>query len=341
MPAEGSGAIAYLKEYLVALYWEFFLAFRVLRAEGFDAIHACNPPDLIVLVGAFFKYLFGKRFLFDHHDINPEFYEAKFGRRDFFWRLLSFFERLTFRVADVSIATNESYRQIAIERGRMSPEKVFVVRSGPNLSRLKRVPPNPDWKKGATRLVAYVGVIGEPEGIDLLLEAIRHIVVVLRRRDVHFVIVGGGPQLDAVRRLSTDLGVEQAVTFTGRIPDSELMEILSTADVGVNPDRWSPYNDKSTMNKVMEYMAMGLPLVQFDSTEGRFSAGDASLYAKRNDPVSLAELILDLIDDPALREKMGAYGRDRVVAELSWEHEEPKLLAAYDALFRTEPRAVR
>ena len=336
LPPEGQGAVGYLKEYATALYWEFRLAFRVSREQGFDAIHICNPPDLLFLVGTFFKLFGRKRLLFDHHDINPEMYEAKFGRRDIFWHLLKFFERLTFMFSDVSIATNESYRRIAIERGKMPAEKVFIIRSGPSLKRLRRVPPNPSWKAGRTYLAGYVGVIGESEGIDLLLEAVRHIVEKRKRTDVQFVVIGSGPYLATAKALCTDLGVNSFVRFTGRISDAELLEILSTADIGVNPDRWSPFNDKSTMNKTLEYMALGLPLVQFDSTEGRFSAGDAALYAKRNDSADFGDKIIELLSDDCLRQKMSAYARLRIENQLGWDHEEPKLLSAYEMLFSDE-----
>ncbi len=332
LPMEAEGALGYALEYTTALLKQFLLAWRVFLTRGFDAIHACNPPDDIFLIGAFFK-LFGKRFLFDHHDINPELYEAKFGRRDFFYRLMLAWERWTFRFADVSIATNESYRRIAIERGRMAPDRVFVVRSGPKLDRLKQVPPVETLKQGRPYLVGYVGVMGRQEGIDYLLRAVRHIVHNLGRADIHFGLVGGGTSLEEMKRYARELGVEDHVTFTGRVPDQQMLEMLNTADVCVNPDVANEMNDKSTMNKIMEYMALGKPVVQFDLTEGRYSAQDASLYARPNDEVDLAEKIVHLIDQPELRSRMGEIGRRRVVEELSWEHESPKLLHAYDVLF--------
>jgi glycosyltransferase involved in cell wall biosynthesis len=332
LPVEGAGALGYAMEYSTALFWEFVLAWRVLLTRGFDAIHACNPPDNIFLIGGFFKLL-GKRFLFDHHDINPELYEAKFGRRDAFYRLIRAWERWTFRTADVSIATNESYRRIDIERGGMDPERVFVVRSGPNLERLKILPPKPELKKGRRFLVGYVGVMGRQEGIDHLLEAVRHIVHELGRDDVHFGLVGGGTELEAMKALAGELGVADYVTFTGRVPDREMLEMLNTADVCVNPDVANEMNDKSTMNKIMEYMALGKPIVQYDLTEGRFSAQEASLYARPNDPVDLARKIVELLDDPERRARMGAFGRRRVERELEWRYEAPKLLQAYDVLF--------
>jgi len=332
LPLEAEGAPGYLLEYSTALFWEFVLAWKVLFRHGFDAIHACNPPDNIFLIGGFFKLL-GKKFLFDHHDINPELYEAKFGRRDFFYRVMLAWERWTFRLADVSIATNESYRKIAIERGGMDPERVFVVRSGPKLDRLKILPPVEALKQGRKYLVGYVGVMGRQEGIDYLLQALKYIVYEKKRTDVHFGLVGGGTSLEEMQALAVSLEVADYVTFTGRVPDDEMLAMLNTADVCVNPDVANEMNDKSTMNKIMEYMALGKPVVQFDLTEGRFSAREASLYARGNDVADMAEKILYLLDRPELRAKMGNYGKQRVENELEWRHEEPKLLAAYDALF--------
>ena len=332
LPVEASGAVGYAVEYAVALAWTFALSWRVLFTRGFDVIHACNPPDLFFLIGGFFR-LFGKKFVFDHHDLNPELYEAKFGRRDFFHRLMLKLEYWTFRSADVSIATNESYRRIAIGRGRMPPERVFVVRSGPSLERLKILPPVERLKRGRKYLVGYVGVMGRQEGIDYLLRAVRHIVFYFGRDDIHFGLVGGGTSLEEMRVLAQELGVADHVTFTGRVPDSEMLAMLNTADICVNPDIANDMNDKSTMNKIMEYMALGKPIVQFDLAEGRFSAQHASLYARNNDALNLAEKILELLDDPARRAAMGEFGRGRVANELEWRHEAPKLLAAYEALW--------
>lgn len=335
LPLEARGALGYLLEYGASLWFEFVLALKVLRRHGFDAIHACNPPDNIFLIGLLFKRLAGKRFLFDHHDINPELYEAKFGRRGLAHRLLLLAERLTFKLADVSIATNESYRRIAIERGRMPPERVFVVRSGPSLERLRRLPPEPRLKRGRRYLIGYVGVIGAQEGIPYLIDAAHHIVHGMGRQDVHFAIVGGGPALDAARALAARGGLSQHVEFYGRVPDGELLAVLNTADVCVNCDEVNAMNDKSTMNKIMEYMALGKPIVQFELTEGRFSAQAASLYARANDARDLAEKIVELLEDPERRAEMGRFGRQRIERELAWKHEVPKLLAAYDALFET------
>ncbi|TYL92029.1 glycosyltransferase family 4 protein [Bradyrhizobium rifense] len=330
---EARSVYFYFVEYGVALFWEFLLAWRVLFERGFDAIHACNPPDLIFLIGGFFKLFFGKKFVFDHHDINPELFEAKFGKRNLLYRVVVALERLTFAVSDISIATNHSYREIAIKRGRMEPSRVFVVRSGPNLERLRIVPPDPSVKKGRDYCVGYVGVLGAQEGINYLLEAVRHIVSDLDRHDIQFCIAGGGPELERLKALAVELGVADYVTFAGRVSDDELLRILNTADVCVNSDECNPMNDKSTMNKIMEYMALAKPIVQFDLTEGRFTALDASLYAKANDSVDFAAKIVELLGDAKRRVQLGEFGRARVVDRLAWPHEAPKLINAYEVLF--------
>jgi glycosyltransferase involved in cell wall biosynthesis len=334
VPVEGEGAKGYAIEYSVALARSFMLCWKIFLKDGFDVIQACNPPDLFFIIGRVFK-LFGKKFVFDHHDINPELYEAKFGKRGVFYWLLLKLERWTFRTADVSIATNESYRRIAMERGGMAPERVFVVRSGPSLERMKIGPPDDKLKRGRSYLVGYVGVMGKQEGVDYLLRAIQYLVFNLHRTDIHFGLVGGGTSLGAMKGLAAELGVADFVTFTGRVTDDEMLAMLNTADICVNPDIANEMNDKSTMNKIMEYMALGKPIVQFDLAEGRYSAQAASLYARKNDFADLAVKIVGLVDNPQLRAEMGACGRKRVECELEWRHEAPKLLAAYDSLWKS------
>lgn len=334
LPVEGAGALGYFVEYTSALIWQFILSLKIHARTGFDVIQACNPPDTIFLIGLFYKLFFKKRFVFDHHDINPELYIAKFDRKDLFYRLMLLLERLTFKVADCSIATNNSYREIAIERGRMDPEKVFVVRSGPSLERLMKVAPIAEWKNGRRYMIGYVGVMGEQEGIDHLIEAARVMVFEKQRKDVQFVLVGDGTIRRSLEKSVRELKLEDYITFTGRVSDSILLEILSTADVCVNPDVANDMNDKSTMNKIMEYMAMGKPIVQYDLVEGKYSARRASLYAERNNPSSIAENIILLLDHPDVREQMGAFGEKRVHNELHWGIESIKYLNVYKTLRR-------
>jgi len=335
---EARGMAFYFVEYALALFWEFVLAWRVYFTRGFDVIHACNPPDLIFLVGGFFKLLLGTKFVFDHHDINPELFEAKFGTRNLLYRVITALERWTFAIADISIATNNSYRAIAIGRGRMDPDRVFVVRSGPNLNRMRIVPPDPSLRKGRKYLVGYVGVIGAQEGLDYLLAAARYLVQDLKRTDVQFCVAGSGPELEQLKASAVEMGVADYVTFAGRVSDDVLLKILNTSDVCVNSDECNAMNDKSTMNKIMEYMALGKPIVQFDLTEGRFTAEEASVYARKNDSVDFADKILELLADEPRRQSMGEFGRARVVDHLAWPHEAPKLLRAYERVFA--PQAV-
>ncbi len=329
LPVEADSALGYGLEYSLSLLMEFWLAIRIAVTRGFDVIHGCNPPDTIFLIARFFK-LFGKRFIFDHHDINPELYEAKFARRDAWYRLLCRLERWTFAAADVSIATNESYRRIAIERGGMSPERVFVVRSGADLSRVKVATPRNELRRGKRFLVGYVGVIGKQEGLDLLLESVAYLRHERGRDDIQFTIVGDGTEVAALKEMSRRLDIDACVEFAGSVSDQDLWEILSTADVCVNPDRANAMNDKSTMNKILEYMALGKPIVQFDLTEGRHSARGSSLYARPNDTRDFALKVHELLDDPERRQAMGAVGRKMIDTDLAWHHQVPSLLKAYE-----------
>jgi glycosyltransferase involved in cell wall biosynthesis len=339
LPREAHGPVRYIVEYGSALFWELLLATRVFVTRGFDVIHACNPPDMIFVVGGLFKLLFGTRFVFDHHDLCPELYEAKFGRRDLLYHALLACERLTFCVADMSIATNDSYRRIAIERGGMHPDRIFVVRSGPDLKRIRPVQPNDALKRGRRYLVGYIGVMGVQEGLHYLIEAACHIVHRLHRHDIHFGLVGDGPERQELQDRCTELGLKEYFTFAGRVSDAMLLEMICTADVCINSDVVNPMNDKSTMNKIMEYMAVSKPIVQFDVTEGRFSAQDASVYARPNDPIDLAHKIVDLLDDPQRRQSMGEYGRRRVESDLAWHHQAPLLLSGYERLMKPSAAA--
>jgi glycosyltransferase involved in cell wall biosynthesis len=338
---EASGPLGYLIEYSWALAAEFYLALRAYARTRFRILHACNPPDNIFLIGLFFK-LFGVRFLFDHHDLNPELFEAKFGKKaGLLYRLVCLAERLTFRTADVSIATNESYREVALTRGGMRPERVFVVRSCPELQKMHLGPAQPELKRGKPFLVVYLGVMGPQDGLDLLMESVDFIVNDRNRHDISFVLIGRGSELPKLQRLVAGMGLESAVNFTGRIPDDELAAYLSTADVCVAPDPSNPMNDKSTMNKILEYMAYSRPVVLYDLTEGRRSAGDAALYARPNDPVDFAEQILKLLDSESLRRELGARGRQRIEEALNWEIEEKALLKAYETALHATRRPGR
>lgn len=339
-PEAHSGALAYAREYGISLWQMFRLARKVRRERGFDVIQGCNPPDLIFLLGLWYRWR-GVRYLFDHHDVCPELFEAKFHKKGLLYRVMLLWERMTFSVADVSLATNESFRQVALSRGRMAPEDVFVVRSAPRVEMFELREPDPELKKGASILMGYVGVIGQQEGMDLLVEAADYLIRDLGKSDVHFAIIGFGPHLSEVEQDIVSRGLESYFTFTGPLYGDDLLRVLNTADIGVSPDPKNPMNDISTMNKVMEYMTLEKPVVQFSLKEGRASAGEASLYARANDSKDFAEKLRTLIEDPEMRTRMGKLGRARVLEKLSWDHSVPHLLAAYERVFsdRTEKAA--
>jgi glycosyltransferase involved in cell wall biosynthesis len=332
IPPEGNNALGYLWEYGVALFWESLYAWWIYLRRGFHVIQGCNPPDNIFLVALAFK-LFGVKYVFDHHDANPELYISKYEKEGFLYRTQVLLEKWTFRCSDVSIATNHTYKELAVRRGGMAEEDVFVVRNGPDLATFKLVAPKPELKYGKRFLVGYVGTMSIQEGLDILVDVAQY-VKQSGRRDVHFTCVGGGPGLAGLRQMVRDMNLEDTMNFTGRIPDQDLIAVLSTADVCVNPDKPCEMNSISTMIKIMEYMAMGKPIVQFDLKEGRFSAGQASLYSDNKDLVKgFAGNILWLLDHPEERKRMGEIGRHRVERELAWEYSVPHLLAAYERVF--------
>ena len=333
LPTEGNGAIGYAREYFSALWNEYRLARKIYKKHGFHVIHGCNPPDDIYMVARMFRGK-GVDYVFDHHDICPELYEAKFGKKSgLFYKSQLWLERNTYRHCTFAFVTNESYRRIAIERGGMNPDKVHVLRSGPRLERLVIRPPKPEIKRGRRFMIGYLGVIGQQEGIQYMLQAAKHIRDNMGRDDIFWGIVGGGPHLDELRRLCTSMGLDDIVEFTGRVDDNKMLDYLNTADICVNSDEYNEMNDKSTMNKVLEYMALGKPIVQFDLTEGRYSAQGASLYARPNDAVDMAEKVVSLLDDPDRRAEMSRIGRDRIVNHLSWDHTSRALLETYDRYF--------
>jgi len=332
MGQEGDSPLGYLWEYGSALFWQFWYAWWIFLRRGFHVIQGCNPPDDIFLVALPFK-LFGVKYIFDHHDANPELYISKYGVEGAFYKAQVLLESLTYRFSDVVMATNASYAGLAVTRGCIAPEDVFIVRNGPDLETFRAVPPNSALKFGKPYLVGYVGNMSTQEGLDILLEAALRIKT-LGRRDIHFTCIGGGPGLPGLRKMLQEKGLEDMVNFTGRVSDQQLMETLSTADVCVNPDKPCEMNDISTMIKIMEYMALGKPIVQFDLREGRFSAQDAALYADtRNQVADFAAKIVWLIDHPDERKKMGEFGRKRVEKELAWEYSVQNLLAAYQRAF--------
>ncbi len=335
---EAHGRVGYVFEYAFALAVEFYLAWKVYARSRFRIMQGCNPPDTIFLIALAFKLL-GVQFVFDHHDLSPELYEAKFGRRGLIYKMVCLAERLTFRAADLSIATNESYQQIAIERGGMKPENVLVVQTCADLSEVSRGQPKPELKGGKRHMVLFVGVMERQDGLRLLVESIEYLVKHKRREDTRFVLIGSGTELPILKTLATQSGVDDFVEFTGLLPHEQVGPYLSTADVCVAPDPLNSLNNKSTMIKIFEYMAYSRPVVLYELEEGRRVAGDSALYARPNDPIDFANQIEKLLESEELRKKLGESGRKRTEEGLNWKVQSAKLVAAYAGLLAADDLA--
>ena len=326
LKAATGGPRGYLQEYGTALWHTWRLAKKV---GPVDVVHACNPPDLFYLIAKRLKRR-GARFIFDQHDLVPELYLSRFDRgEDLLYRAVARLERKTYQAADIVISTNESYREAALTRGGKRPEDVFVVRSAPVVERFHEVPAEPELKKGKPYLLCYLGVMGPQDGVDYALRSLASLRET--RTDWHAVFMGGGDTFDEMVALAEKLKLDDLVEFTGRISDEDLLRYLSTADVCLSPDPLNPLNDVSTMNKVMEYMAMARPIVSFELREARVSAQDAAVYATANDEPEFAKLIASLLDDPKTRQRMGEIGKARVSGPLSWNNSAEQLIAAYEA----------
>lgn len=332
LPPEGDSLVGFAREYLAALWHELRLSRRIYKQRPFDVIHICNPPDLLFLVAAWFRLRHGVRVVFDQHDLGPELFTAKFGKaRGLLYQLQLLVEKLSYATAHHVIATNQTYRAVAMTRGGKAAEDVTIVRSGPDPAMFAPVERDDRYRCGRRHLLGYLGVMGDQEGIDILLEALQ-ILVHERGRDVQLMLIGGGPAVERLRELGRRLGLAGHVEFTGRVSDEELIARLSSADVCVNPDPKNGFNELCTMNKIIEYMALARPVVQFDLLEGRHSAGSAALYAEPNDPGSLASEIEALLDEPERAAVLGRLGRERVVKELGWPQQREPLMRAYGAV---------
>jgi glycosyltransferase involved in cell wall biosynthesis len=328
---EAGGLVGFFGEYLSALWGEMRLAWRAWRRHRFSVVHICNPPDLLFLVALPYKLFFGARVIFDVHDLCPEMYEAKFGRRGLLYWFVRVAERLTYASADVALATNESVRQAAINRGKKASDRVFVVRTAPKVDAVA-CRPNPALKKGRSYLVGYVGVMGNADAVEYIIDAADYLVNKQHRTDVHFLLMGTGPEYPRLVERRDGLGLKDYVEMPGRVSNEALFEGLSTMDLGVSCDPINSYNDHCTMNKVLEYMAFGKPQVMFDLKEGRASAADAARYVGENSAPKLAQAISDLLDDSGLRAKMGQSGLHRLNSELNWERSVEQLLRAYETV---------
>ncbi len=322
--------LGHVIEGFCSLFFGTFLTFWVFVRHGFSVFHACNPMDLLWVIALPYKLL-GKKFIFDQHDLVPELMQSRGFKnpKSKIFKTLVWLEKNSYRLADTVIATNESYKETAIERGRKKPEDVFVVRNGPDLDNFKIVPPKKGLKNKAEILVGYLGNMNPQDGTEYLLKAAEEIIKKWGIANIKFVFVGGGSSQPDLHEESLNMGLESHVKFTGRIPDDEMLSVLSACDICVQPDPFNPLNDKSTMNKVLEYMALEKPVIAFDLKETRVSCGDAALYAKTNDVIDLADKIIYLTNNPELRSHMMKVGRERVEKKLAWDYSVPYLLGAY------------
>ena len=336
LPIEARGRFAFLFEYAAALFHEFRLLWRVWRERGFTVIQACNPPDLIFLVVLPFK-LMGKRFVFDHHDVCPELFEAKFGRKGIVHRALLWAERLTFMSADMVISANETYRDLAITRGGRDPKDVVTVYSIPDKSRIYRMPPDPSLRRGKKFILGYVGVIGDQDGVDHLVLALDHLIRDHGLRDFHAVVVGDGPALASARELAESRGLSDYVTFTGYLNGKDLLRQLNTFDIGIIPDPVNAYNDKISMNKVFEYSALGIPSAAYPLTETRRLLGGAGVYAEAETPADLARACAALMQDDAMHTRCADKAARLAQHAFSWTREAGKYVAAYERLSPSAP----
>jgi glycosyltransferase involved in cell wall biosynthesis len=341
LPQVGPKYIAYFVEYGVSLLMMFLLSLKVWFRHGFDVIHTSNPPDIFFVIGLFYR-LFGKKFVFDQHDLAPELFKVMSkGRMKAVHKLMLFLERRTYRTADIVLVANESFKHIAIKRGGCRPSKIFVVRNGPNLKHMKPVTPEPELKRGYRYLLAYVGWMAVQDGIDYALYALHELVHKRGRQDVSLVLMGDGDYAPELRRLIKELQLEEQANFLGWTEPADVLRYLTVADIGLSPDPRNGLNEHCTMIKTVEYMAMSKPVVAFDLAETRFSAQDAALYAEPNVVADFADKIEMLLDDDKLRYRMGEIGIERIKGKLSWEQSIKNLRLAYEALFsvRSEVRA--
>jgi glycosyltransferase involved in cell wall biosynthesis len=337
--APGGSSAGFVMEYAYSFLATTRLVLKARQRRGrLDVLQACNPPDIFWPIARLLRRLDGTRFVFDHHDLCPELFESRFpDGSSLAHRGLLLLERMTFRTADRVTSTNQSYAAVAVRRGGKAVGEVTVVRTGPDPERLKPAPPDDGLRRGRRHLVAYLGVMGPQDGVDIVLAAADVIVHKRGRQDVSFTLMGSGDCFDELVAQRARLRLEEHVELTGRVPDETVAAVLSTADVGLSPDPKNPLNDVSTMNKTMEYMAFGLPVVAFDLVETRVSAGEAAVYATPNEVEAYADAVLALLDDPDRRGTMGRLGRERVERELAWRHQQAGYVAVFDALVGRRP----
>ena len=331
--APGGGPLGFVVEYAYSFLATAALVFRARRTGGFDVLQACNPPDIFWPIARWLRRRDGSRFVFDHHDLCPELYDSRFPHGSSLPRRgLLALERATFRTADHVVSTNASYAEVAHRRGGKAATEVTVVRTGPDEDRLHRRTAVPVLRRGRRHLVAYIGVMGPQDGVDLAVRAAAHVVHELGREDISFTFMGGGDSYAGLVALRDQLSLQDFLEMPGRVPDETVIDVLSTSAVGLSPDPKNPLNDVSTMNKTMEYMAFGLPVVAYDLKETRVSAEEAAVYVQSGDVAAYAEAIVELLDDANRREAMGRTGRRRITDELGWSYQREAYLGVYESL---------
>jgi glycosyltransferase involved in cell wall biosynthesis len=333
-PRGGEGLLGYLWEYGLSLFFTFWLTLWVFVRHGFDAIHSHSPPDLYFLIAAPYKLL-GKKFVFDHHDISPEMYEARFpdGSNRRMYKILMLCEKLTCRLANHIISVNESYKKLVVERHGIPAANVTVVRNGPNFHDRYAVDPDLALRDRKQTILGYVGVMGYQDGIDSFIRAMHQLRHTLGRTDFYAVLIGKGSSLQSLKDLVKELDISEHCWFTGFVSNEDLLKLLSSTDICIAPDPYNSFNDRSTMIKVLEYMTFRKPIVAYRLVEHQVSAGDAALYANVNDELDFAKKIQELMDNPGLRQQMGHIGRKRIEDVLAWQHQAPHLLQAYETVF--------
>ena len=329
--ADGS-VVGYFREYGVAFIKTFVLLHKLMLRGRVHVVHVANPPDIFWPLAIYLK-LFGIRFIFDEHDLSPEAYLSRFDKDEAdagsLYTVQRWFQKLSYRFADGILSTNETYRERAVQTDPRNAKKTFVVRNGPDTRTFRSTPPNPALKKGRKYLAAYIGVMAIQDGLEYVIRAVDELVNKRKNKDVIFYLIGKGDDWPRLKEMAAELGIAEDIVFTGRIPDPEALEIMSTADVCLSPDPYSPLNELSTMTKIMEYMSLGKPIVSFTLKENKYSAGPSALYVHNNDPVAFAEGILTLAQDPDRSRTMGEAGIKRVTEELSWQKQAERLRAAY------------
>jgi glycosyltransferase involved in cell wall biosynthesis len=331
-PPAAAGVAGFGREFAHCLFHTRRLLRQIARERRIDAIQACNPPDTFFTLVRPYRRA-GAKFVFDQHDLCPEVYASRFQRPSrALLAGLRLLERGTYRAADHVISTNDSFRRVAMTRGHRRPDDVTVVRSGPRAALMQREAPEPELRNGRRYLCCYLGIMGPQDGVDIAVRAAEELVRRRGRDDVQFALLGFGDCYDDLRALTSELGLDPWVTFTGRADDRMITRYLSTADLGLSPDPRNPMNDLCTMNKTLEYMAFELPVVSFDLHETRVSAGQAAVYAKPNDVLAFADAIEALLADERRRKAMGAIGRQRIEDELSWESSARAYVGVYDRL---------